>query len=116
MLDIREVDGEIARLEAGSPTMNDCAKLAILWSVRDRYWPEDSRQETRAPKNSSPELVPVTATVQARLDNYGDSEFLLVVAGKVPADAWAIMDDLMETLLAVNPRVYESVMRRLRQL
>lgn len=50
------------------------------------------------------------------LEDYGDSDFLIAVRGKVPADAWHVVDDLMDTLKAVNPRVYDSVMRKMRAL
>lgn len=50
---------------------------------------------------------------EERLDLYGSSDFLQAVAGKDPATAWSVMDELMETLRVVNARAYESVMRKL---
>lgn len=47
------------------------------------------------------------------LGEYGDSDFLRAVAGKDPAKAWAVMDELMDTLLTVNSKVYNSVMAKL---
>ena len=47
---------------------------------------------------------------------YGDSDFLRAAAGKDPAAAWAVMDELMDTLRVVNPRAYDSVMRKLERL
>lgn len=48
--------------------------------------------------------------------DYGDSDFLRAASGVDQHDAWAIMDDLMDTLHTVNPRVYEGVMRKIRAL
>ena len=44
---------------------------------------------------------------------YGESDFLRAVAGIPASDAWAVMDELMDTLQVVNPRTYDSVMRKL---
>ena len=45
--------------------------------------------------------------------SYGDSDFLRAVSQKDPAHVWRVMDELMETLHIVEPRVYNSVMRKL---
>lgn len=50
------------------------------------------------------------------LGQYGDSDFLQAVAGKDPAATWAVMDELMETLQVVNPRAYDSVLRKINRL
>ena len=47
------------------------------------------------------------------METYGDSDFLQAVAGKDPAAVWEILDDLMDTLHVVNPRVYDGVMRKI---
>ena len=47
---------------------------------------------------------------------YGDSDFLHAVSGKDHAAAWSIMDELMEILRVVNPRAYESVLRKINRL
>ena len=49
-------------------------------------------------------------------DLYGDSDFLRAIKEKDPRDAGEIMDDLMDTLHTVNPRVYDGVMRKIRSL
>lgn len=52
----------------------------------------------------------------AAVGDYGDSDFLQAVRGKDAAEAWDVMDDLMDTLRLANPRAYESVMRKIRQI
>lgn len=49
-------------------------------------------------------------------DMYGDSDFLKAVFGKKASSAWTVMDELMDTLHVVNPKVYESVMRKIKEL
>lgn len=116
MLDIREIDGEIAKLESGSPSMNDCAKLAVLYTVKDHMCGYAEPGQASYIHASAPVSDAVISSVQSKAGNYGDSDFLRAVSGKSPAEAWAIMDDLMDTLLVVNQRVYDSVMRRMMQL
>ena len=40
----------------------------------------------------------------------------LKVDGKDPSAAWSVMDELMETLRVVNPRAYDSVLRKINRL
>lgn len=44
----------------------------------------------------------------------GESDFLCEVKNRDPDAVWEIIDDLMDTLHTVNPRVYEGVMRKIR--
>lgn len=111
MLDMEEINRAIAELEAGKTTMAACSKLADLYAIRDHVRGTDEPIYIREYSQAS---TPIVATNP--LGNYGDSDFLVVISGKVPADAWGIMDDLMDTLQVTYPRVYDSVMRRLRQL
>lgn len=49
----------------------------------------------------------------APVDVFGDSDFLRAVSAVEPSVAWAVMDELMDSLKVVNERVYNSVMRKL---
>ena len=52
----------------------------------------------------------------ATVGEYGDSEFLIAVAGKDPAKAWSVVDELMDTLAMVNSKVYNSVMQKIKRV
>lgn len=47
---------------------------------------------------------------------YGDSDFLRAVDGLPAHEAWAVMDELMDTLQIVSSKTYDSVMRKLGKL
>lgn len=49
----------------------------------------------------------------APVEVFGDSDFLRAVSAVEPSVAWAVMDELMDSLKVVNERVYNSVMRKL---
>ena len=42
-----------------------------------------------------------------------NSEFFQAISGRKSADMWAVMGKLMGTLQAINPRLYNSVLRKI---
>ncbi len=110
MLDIREIEYWISRYEQEASKLEHCVALAALYACRD----EIMGSKEPAPKAAGLP-VPYTAPEEP-LGLYGDSDFLRAVRGKEPAKAWAVMDELMETLRVVNGRAYQSVMRKLKAL
>lgn len=108
MLDAREIDSEIAKWEALESSYPNYAKLADLYVIRREMQKQEPPEEPYNWGYSS-------ATAET-LDQYGDSDFLQAIAGKVPAAVWEIMDDLMDTLRAVNPRVYDRIMGKIKSL
>ena len=46
----------------------------------------------------------------------GNSEFFQAISGRKSADMWAVMGELMDTLQAINPRLYNSVLRKINDL
>jgi len=110
MLDIREIEYWISRYENEANKLDQCVTLSALYSIRDRL-----RGET----NMEPQISAYSeanAPAVETLGTYGDSDFLRAVAGKDPAMAWSVMDELMDTLLTVNSKVYNSVMAKLSRL
>lgn len=100
MLDAHELTLAIAELEAREASLSTCSKLADLYTVLDHLRPAGRSVE---PVRASPV-------------EYGDSDFLKAVSKKDASGAWSVMDELMDTLRVVNPRVYDSVMRRIDRL
>lgn len=64
---------------------------------------------------SPPPETPISrASGAVTVGEYGNSEFLQAVADMTPADAWAVVDEFMDTIKMINPRVYDGVMRKLK--
>lgn len=114
MLDKAEIRKEIARLEYEESSYPNYAKLADLYVIRDKMQ-EEERGGGRYVGYYSGDPAPLTAE-PATVDEYGDSEFLLAVAGKDLAKAWAVVDELMDTLSLVNRKVYDSVLRKIKAM
>ena len=111
MLDAKEIDIEIARLEYGESSYPAYAKLANLYTIRNQM---NRKEHTEYDQEYS--AAPAAVEYDPMVAQYGDSDFLASIAGKHPADAWGIMDELMDTLRITNPRVYNSVMRKINSL
>lgn len=107
---LKEIEWAISELENQETSENGYALLAALYTCRD-HMPEYTQQEPRIAAYSE-----TSAPVAERIYQYGDSDFLQVVSGKDSASAWAVMDEHMDTLRVVNPRAYESVMRKLNRI
>lgn len=94
MIDLDTIEMEIRALEArGETTYAQCQRLAWLYTVRDHLLPnEDSR---------------------VRLHG---SEFLDACNGHPVGQIMAVMDEHMETLRVVQPRVYEATVQKIKEL
>ncbi len=100
MIDMREIETAIADLERRDITYSGCAKLADLYAIQDHM-----RANQRDYGHS-----------YSAAQEYGGSEFLQALKGKDERAAWRIIDELMETLMVVNYRAYDTVMRKLSKL
>lgn len=94
MLSMDTINSEILNLEKHDTTFATCEKLAWLYIVRDH-------------------LNGYTKPEAAKIDTFGDSDFMKAISGRSADEVWRIMDELMDTLKVVNPRLYDGVMRRI---
>ena len=115
MLDTAEIRKEISRLEYEESSYPNYAKLADLYVIRDKLQEEERDDGGRYASYYSGAPAPVTAE-PATVGEYGDSEFLLAVAGKDPAKAWTIVDELMDTLALVNRKVYDAMLLKIKSM
>lgn len=108
MIDEKELRLWIARLECEESSWPNYEKLAALYTIQAH---QSDNTETQ------PEPVMYSAAPAADVvGEYGDSDFLRAIAGTDPARAWAVIDELMDTMHTVNERVYNSVMRKIESL
>ncbi len=113
MLDEAEIRKEIARLEYEESSYPNYAKLADLYVIRDKMQGAENDDKFVGYYSGAPAPASVEP---ATVGEYGDSEFLLAVAGKNPENAWAVVDELMDTLAIVNNKVYNSVMQKIKRI
>lgn len=98
MIDLETIEREINELEArGDTTYSLCERLSWLYIVRDHLLPE-----------KKPELRSVNPM--------GGSEFLEAASGVSCEDVLKILDTHMSALQIVQPKEYNSIMRKIRAL
>ena len=101
MLSLDVIEREIANIVQHGNNYEDCARLANLYICK-------------AGLSGSPIMV-ASGTVEGPEITDESSEFLRAVRRVPPCDCWAVIDELMTVLHAVNPRLYAGVMRKLDQ-
>lgn len=84
-----------------NPNASTCLKLAAFYTIRKELFGED--KEVRPLYSYAPEPE-------------SESEFMEVVKGKDMADVMLIMDELMDAMKTLQPRIYDSVMRKIGNL
>lgn len=113
MLNIKEIEWAISQLEQEESSFQAYQKLASLYTIRDKLMGEGSTMDkqrhiegySRAAQSSD-----------LMIGDYGSSEFLKTINGKEASSVWSVINELMETLQVVNPRVYNSVLRKLNRI
>ena len=88
MISIEEINAEIDKLLSQPSSYAQIERLSWLYIVRDHLSPE---QKTP----------------------HGDSEFMRACGGKPVCDVMAVMDELMDTLLIIHPKLYNAVMENM---
>lgn len=110
---LKEIEWAIHELKSEESSKANYILMAALCACRDELSGNSGQLEPQIAAYSRAD-GPVSAPELLGL--YGDSEFLSAVAGKDPAAAWAVMDEHMDALRMMNPRVYQGVLRKLRNL
>ena len=107
---IRESDLQEAIAECEgqrNPNANTCLKLAAYYTIRDHL--EAQGNAPVLPGRSYAPEPPQPETIQWE----GDSEFARTIRGLPVSYIMPIMDELMEAVQVLQPRLYAGVIREL---
>ena len=91
---IDEINSEIAKLERQPASYQSIERLAWLYIVRDHL--------TESPTPVTEEKMP-----------QGKSEYYCACAGKSISEVMSVMDELMDALAVIQPRLYAAVITKL---
>lgn len=123
MLDVREIEQEIAEIEhAKNHSPSACMYLAALYMILDH-----KKDPARDYKTIQYSQTPITYSqaalpreehpvISAKVEISGNSEFMRSIGGKDAKDIWKVVDELMDDLKLGNRRVYDMVMAKIRAL
>lgn len=94
------------------PDASTCIKLAAFYTIKHELYPE----KTQLPVDTSPPQLSYSyaAPPNHKVDYDSDTEFGRLIYGRDPAEVWPLVDELIsDALRVVNPRLYDSFIRRL---
>ena len=93
----------IDELEMAPATYQNCEKLATFYTLYEHLY------TTREPIRRT---EPVEEII---ISAYGDSEFLTAIRDKPAKKVWPIIDELMEAIKALQPRLYNATLERFQE-
>lgn len=102
MITQKEIDEAINEVAEEMQNYNDCQKLATFLTLKDLLYPKYRQY-----------IETVTETV---VDYEGASEFSSVVNGKVAVDVWQVIEELMEAMKWLYPRIYNQVIEKIKNI
>ena len=103
MVDLDIINGTIAEWEAKDLTFLVVERLAWLYIVRDHVLMRVN-EET----GEEPVMMPAVAMSSG-------SEFMEACSKADPVRMWNVLDDMMETLKMLNPRLYQATIDKIRE-
>lgn len=108
MITERDLQDAIAECQGERhPNANTCIKLAAYFTIYDHLFPKQAEQVEQIPQT-------IFQTVdEEEVADYGDTDFYRAIRGRKAAEVWEVMNELMDTIEVINPRLYDGVMRQL---
>ena len=97
-----------------NPTATTCIKLAAFLIIKRELYPEKNEQEPE-PFNEPPTVYSYANQPEPAETITYDSgtEFSRLVNGQSMEDVLSVIDELMDVLKTINPRLYDGVLRKL---
>lgn len=109
MITIDDLKAAIAEMQGErNPNANTCIKLAAYYTILKELEPESMSGYSREP-------APIES-VKETVRYYSETEFGEAIEGKDFDSVLSLIDELMTTLSAIQPRLYAGVMRRLNDI
>lgn len=92
-----------------NPNSSDCIKLAAFYTIKNELY-----GDRESPQTASYSFTPAP-TNESIVSYNGNSEFSNVINGRRSDGVWAVMEELMETLKAIYPRLYNATLDKIDQ-
>ena len=109
MITERDLEQAIAECQGErNPNANTCIKLAAFYTIRKELFGKAEQVPTY-----SFAAAPVDTAETIHYDS--GTDFSQTIDGRDPDDIWPIMDEMMEAVHTLMPRLYGSVMRKLQE-
>ena len=117
MITEKEIAQAIEECMREPVTGNKRAVLADLIIIQDYLFGEPARaQEVQQPIRVQSYSTPPIEQVETYIETNGDSEFLKAVDGRKADKAWKLMDELVEAVKILHPRMYTTFIDKVQDL
>ena len=93
-----------------NPNSSTCIKLAAFLIIQRELY---GNKENNAIIPEIPKYSYANDPSESIVKYESDSEFSKIINGKNEYDVFSVMDELMEMLKLLYPKIYDSVMRKL---
>ena len=117
MITEKEVAQAIEQCMQDPVTGNKRAVLADLIIIQDYLFGEPMQaQETQRQTPMQSYSAPPMEQVETYIETNGDSEFLKAVDGRKADKVWKLMDELVEAVKILHPRMYTTFIDKVQDL
>lgn len=97
------------------PNARTCIKLAAFYILQDHLFSQSPENGDFAKDSTAEPLRGYSYAPAPGIDYDGESEFARQISGRDPAQVWPLVEELVETLRVVNPRLYNAFMGRVKE-
>lgn len=113
MITERELLDAIRECEAAPVSYSTCEKLSCFYTLYDHLFGEKPEPVaySYAPIAYSGSEEPIEE--KKRIYSNGGSDFLIAIDGKDMDAVLKVVDDLLDTIRVLNPRVYNGMLKKL---
>ena len=117
MITEKEIEQAIKECLREPVTGNKRAVLADLIIIQDYLFGEPMQaQEAIQQISMQSYSVPSMEQVETYIETNGDSEFLKAVDGRKPDKVWKLIDELVEAVKILHPRMYTTFIDKVQDL
>ena len=117
MITEKEIEQAIKECLREPVTGNKRAVLADLIIIQDYLFGEPMQsQEAPQPHPMQSYSAPPMEQVEKYIETNGDSEFLKAVDGRKSEKVWKLMDELVEAVKILHPRMYTTFIDKVQDL
>jgi len=97
-----------------NPNANTCIKLAAFLTLQKEMFGGKDKEHFADDRNMSG--YSFAQAPNGTVGLYGESDFLSAIEGKDTKSVFMVMNELMDTMQVLQPRIYDSVMRKVQNI
>ena len=99
-----------------NPDSSTCIKLAAFLIIQEHLYGKPSESETVPALPAYSYAAPPMEQVEIYVETNGDSEFLKAVDGRKADKVWKLIDELVEAVKILHPRMYTTFIDKVQDL